>query len=93
MKATINYYRALLQYQSDFSQAEIAAPVLVLWGCQDPALGEELADASRKYCSDIRIRKIPNASHWVNQDVPDAVNKYMEVFLKENPPTDPNYDF
>ncbi len=92
-KAAINYYRALFQYQSDFSRAEISAPVLVLWGCQDQALGEELADACQKYCSDIRIRKIANASHWVNQDVPEAVNKYMELFLKENPVIEQTYDF
>ncbi len=92
-KAAINYYRALFQFQSDFSRAEICAPVLVLWGCQDQALGEDLADACQKYCSDIRIRKIANASHWVNQDVPEAVNKYMDVFLKENPVIEQTLDF
>ena len=89
----MNYYRALLRYQSDFSRAEISAPVLLLWGCQDPALGEELADASQKYCSDIRIQKLPNVSHWINQDAPEAVNKYMDLFLKENPPIEQTYDF
>jgi epoxide hydrolase 4 len=92
-KAAINYYRALFQYQSDFSRAEISAPVLLLWGCQDQALGEELADASSKYCSDIRVKKIPRASHWINQDVPDMVNTLMEVFLNENPITEHIYDF
>ena len=92
-KAAINYYRALFQFQSDFSRAEISSPVLLLWGCQDRALGEELANASQKYCSDIRLRKIPNASHWVNQDVPDIVNTYMDVFLQENPVMEHNYDF
>ncbi len=92
-KAAINYYRALFRYQSDFSRAEISAPVLLLWGCQDHALNEELADATQKYCSDIRIQKIANSSHWINQDVPDAVNKYMELFLKENPVMEHTYDF
>ena len=83
----------MFQYQSDFSRSEISAPVLLLWGCQDRALGEELADASRKYCSDIRVTKIPNASHWVNQDVPEMVNTYMELFLNENPVLEHSYDF
>ncbi len=93
MKAAINYYRAFFRYHADFSRAEITAPVLLLWGCQDRALGDELADASQKYCSDIRVQKIPNSSHWVNQDVPDIVNKYIDTFLKENPVVDHSYDF
>jgi len=93
IKAAINYYRAFFRYQSDFSRAEITAPVLLLWGCLDRALGEEVADASQKYCSDIRIQKIPNASHWINQDVPDVVNKYMDTFLRENPVVEHTYDF
>ena len=89
----MNYYRALFRYQMDFSRAEISAPVLLLWGCQDRFFSEELADASEKYCSDIRVKKIPTASHWVNQDVPEIVNKYIELFLKENPLMEHNYDF
>jgi pimeloyl-ACP methyl ester carboxylesterase len=85
-KSAINYYRALFQYQSDFSRAEITAPVLLLWGCADHSLGEDLADASQKYCSDIRVKKIAGASHWINQDIPDVVNKYMDIFFKEPPP-------
>jgi len=93
MKAAINYYRAFFRYHCDFSRAEITAPVLLLWGCQDRQMGEEFADASQKYCTDIRIQKVPNASHWINQDVPDVVNKYIDVFLKENPVMDHSIDF
>ena len=71
----------------------MSAPVLVIWGCQDTFLGEELADASQKYGSDIRIKKIPNASHWVNQDAPEAVNKYIDLFLKEHPNIEQQLDF
>ncbi|CAF2105771.1 unnamed protein product [Rotaria magnacalcarata] len=92
-KAAVNYFRALFRYQSDFSRAEVTAPVLLLWGCQDPTLCEELADASLKYCSDLRVQKISTSSRWINQDVPDAVNKYMEVFLNENTPSEHTYDF
>jgi pimeloyl-ACP methyl ester carboxylesterase len=63
--------------------ARITVPVLIVWGCQDKALGEELADASAKYCNDVQLKKIRNASHWVQQDTPDEVNQYMETFLNE----------
>ncbi|CAF2891059.1 unnamed protein product [Rotaria sp. Silwood2] len=81
--AAINYYRALFRHQRDDLQAQITVPVLIVWGCQDAALGEELADASQNYCSNVQLKKIQNASHWVNQDVPDEVNQYMEAFLNE----------
>lgn len=45
------------------------------------ALGQELADASRNYCSDVQLKKIQHASHWVQQDEPEIVNQYMESFL------------
>jgi pimeloyl-ACP methyl ester carboxylesterase len=56
---------------------------LIVWGCQDGAITEELADASQKYCNNVQLKKIRNASHWVQQDAPDEVNKYVDDFLKE----------
>ncbi len=82
-KAAINYYRALFRNQKDELQAQITVPVLIVWGCQDGALGEELADGSLKYCNNVQLKKIRNSSHWVQQDVPDEVNEYVEAFLNE----------
>lgn len=93
LTAVFHFYRGLLRYQSDYSRCEITAPVLLLWGCQDPMLCEDLADASKNYCGDIRVKKIRNSSHWINQDVPDIVNKHIEIFLNENPEMEHNYDF
>ncbi|CAF0866902.1 unnamed protein product [Didymodactylos carnosus] len=84
VKAAINYYRASFRYRSKHSVHEpITVPTLLIWGVLDQALGEELADASTNYCHDIRLKKIPNASHWVQQDVPDLCHKYMDEFLNE----------
>lgn len=92
-KAAINYYRAMLQNPQSFSQTELSTPVLLLWAFQDQIFGEELADASSKYCSDIRVKKIINSSRWIHQDVPDMVNKYIDIFLKETQDIEHNYDF
>ncbi|CAF4136746.1 unnamed protein product [Adineta steineri] len=81
--AAINYYRALFRHPRDDLQKRINVPVLIIWGCQDGALGEELADASQTYCSDVCLKKIQNASHWVQQDAPDKVNRYIEAYLNE----------
>lgn len=81
--AAINYYRGLLRYRRDDSKSFIRLPVLIVWGCQDQALGEELADASAEYCSNVQLRKIKHASHWVQQDEPEIVNQFIEAFLSE----------
>lgn len=83
--AAINYYRALFRYPRKDLQKRITVPVLIVWGCKDGALGEELADGSLAYCADVRLKKLPNASHWVQQDAPEAVNAYMEAFLADKP--------
>jgi len=83
-KAALNYYRAMFRYQTDLSRSQVTAPTLLLWGVNDGALGEELADASANFCADIRTRKIANCSHWVQQDRPEDCNKYMDLFLNEH---------
>lgn len=83
MTAATNYYRALLRYQDDRFLAKVTVPVLIIWGCQDQALGEELADASVKCCTNAQLKKIRNASHWVQQDEPEEVNRYIEAFVNE----------
>jgi pimeloyl-ACP methyl ester carboxylesterase len=79
--AALNYYRALVRHPNEAAFGRVTVPVLVIWGCLDGALGEQIADANMRYCDDGELKKIPNASHWVQQDVPDEVNNYMESFL------------
>lgn len=81
--AAINYYRALVRYPNDEFLSTVTVPVLIIWGCQDRALGEELADHSVKCCKNAQLKKIPSASHWVQQDAPDEVNKYIEEFVNQ----------
>ncbi|CAF0819850.1 unnamed protein product [Adineta ricciae] len=92
-KCALNFFRALFRYQSDFSRAEVVAPVLLLWGRNDHRFGEDFAEASQKYCGDIRLKKIAGGSHWINQDMPDVVNKHMELFFNEPPPADPTPEY
>lgn len=90
--AAFNFYRAFHRYPTDLSRTVVIAPVLLLWGCQDPVLSEELADMSKAYCGDIRVVKIAGSSHWINQDVPAQVNRQIELFLAENPETEYTYE-
>jgi epoxide hydrolase 4 len=84
LSSTINYYRALRagSLKSWLSLDPVAKmPVLVVWGEQDFALGKELNQDLARYVPDLTLHFIPDASHWVQQDRPDLVNRYILDFL------------
>jgi epoxide hydrolase 4 len=82
LTATINYYRNMLRPQF-FTQSQqiLEVPTLMIWGEKDTALGKELTYGTEAYVRDFQIKYIPNCSHWVQQERPDLVNKYMHDFL------------
>ena len=55
----------------------------MIWGENDTALGKELTYGTEAYVEDLRIRYIPNCSHWVQQEQPDLVNQHIREFLKQ----------
>jgi epoxide hydrolase 4 len=81
----LNYYRAALR-QSPRKALErmspIDAPVLVIWGERDRALGSELAEPDRKMVPNARVERLPQATHWVQHDAPERVNELLVEFLK-----------
>ena len=85
LTSAINYYRAVPRRASMEFSAKLnpvaKMPVMVIWGEQDTALGKELNDRLEYYVPDVTLHFIPDASHWVQQDCPDLVNRYMLDFL------------
>ena len=85
LTAMVNYYRALFRAPSLRVLADldpvVRPPTLVVWGEQDFALGNELLDGLPRYVPDLTVRRIADASHWVQQDRPDLVNRYLAGFL------------
>lgn len=82
MTAMLNYYRNVTQQRllsQDWSVLEI--PTLMIWGEDDTALGKELTYGTEAYVRNLRIKYIPNCSHWVQQEQPQLVNQYMRDFL------------
>ncbi len=78
----VNWYRAMGRYAwRDLGMPRIDRPTLLIWGEQDKALGPELTRDQERYCSDLRVERIPDASHWVQQDAPEAVNRHLLAFL------------
>ncbi len=55
----------------------IAAETLVVWGERDAHLGAELAEPSPRLVPRCRVVRIPEASHWVQNDAPEIVNREL----------------
>ena len=59
----------------------IRVPTLVIWGEQDVALTLSLLDGLEDYVPDLKVIRIPGATHWVQNDDPDSVNRYISEFV------------
>ncbi|XP_077989005.1 epoxide hydrolase 3-like isoform X2 [Glandiceps talaboti] len=81
--AMVNYYRAAVRYPPAGKPKSpiITSPTLLIWGAEDKALDISLTEGLEKYVSDITVKLVPNASHWVQQDRPDETNRLMREFL------------
>jgi pimeloyl-ACP methyl ester carboxylesterase len=61
---------------------KIAAPTLLIWGEQDVALGKELTIGMEPLMSGpFEVRYIPDSGHWVQQEQPELVNRWLLEFL------------
>ena len=80
--AMIDYYRAAVRLGSKQGElAPISAPTLVIWGQGDRYLGPKLAEPHHEDVPDLRIERLPDASHWVHHDEAERVNELLVDFL------------
>ena len=79
----MNYIRASLRQPSRIGQKKVpeGVSVLLIWGTRDGALSKEMAEMSRAYAEDFQLKFIEGASHWVQQDEPELVNKFIWSFV------------
>jgi epoxide hydrolase 4 len=84
LTAAINYYRAALRYRREGQRSlrRITAPTLLLWGERDRYLGLALLEGLEPWVPDLRVRRIPDSSHWVQNDAPEQVNAALLAFLR-----------
>ena len=83
LKAALDYYRENLRSNGMAlaSAARTDAETLVIWGMQDPALGAVLLDGLERFAPRVHIHRIAYASHWVQNEAPEEVNKVLLDFL------------
>ena len=85
LTAALNYYRALFRRNPLKARAllrRIEAPVMVIWGERDRYLGKDLAEPDPTWVPNLRVERLPDASHFVAEDRPDEVNSLLIEFLK-----------
>jgi epoxide hydrolase 4 len=82
----INYYRAALRRSPGKTLAlmkPIQAQTLVIWGMRDRHIGSELAEPAPEWVPNVRVERIPEATHWVQHDAPERVNELLLGFFND----------
>jgi epoxide hydrolase 4 len=84
LSGMLNYYRAALRQSPRRAlnrMRPIEMPVLVIWGERDRHLGSELARPKPQWVPNVRVERLPEATHWVHHDAPERVNELLREFL------------
>ncbi|MEJ5185536.1 MAG: alpha/beta hydrolase [Candidatus Geothermincolales bacterium] len=93
LTAALNYYRASFRRillappskaLSRIPSLRVTCPTLVIWGMEDRAFHPSLLDEIPDYVSGpFQLRTIERCSHWVQQERPDEVNRFLMEFLSD----------
>jgi epoxide hydrolase 4 len=80
LAGAVNYYRAAVRCPPK-RRVRTDAPTLVIWGELDAALSTGLLDGLERYATDLRIERMPDAGHWVQNEAPAEVTRLLLEFL------------
>jgi pimeloyl-ACP methyl ester carboxylesterase len=78
--AMIHWYRALLREMP--ARAAVSVPTRILWGARDRFLMSAMAAESLKYCDHGELFEFPEATHWVQHEEPERVNRLLIEFFR-----------
>jgi epoxide hydrolase 4 len=84
LTAALNYYRAAFRHRGEQARAlrPVVAPTLLIWGERDRYLGVRLTERLEGWVPDLRVERLPEASHWVQSDAPEQVNQLLVEFFR-----------
>jgi pimeloyl-ACP methyl ester carboxylesterase len=90
----LNYYRASPLHPPEEGSApagatpeldpalfKVRVPTMVIWGERDEALLPGNLQGLEAHVSDLRVRRIQDASHWIVHERPALVNRLIREFL------------
>ncbi len=94
LTGALNYYRSSPFYppggqetaapvQLDAKQFFVKVPTLVIWGEADQALLPGNLDGLERHVADLRVVRVPDASHWIVHEQPALVNELIRNFIAE----------
>jgi pimeloyl-ACP methyl ester carboxylesterase len=84
LTAAVNYYRAAFRGGPNRvarSVRRINVPTLLIWGERDRYLVPELTLGLERWVADLRVERLPRATHWVQHDEPETVNGLLLKFV------------
>lgn len=89
LSAAIAHYRHLLAPQNlgrYFGKTlPVTAPTLVLWGADDGLLSHRFTEGLEKViAAPFHLKRIPQCGHWIQQEVPQTVNRELLKFLRHS---------
>ncbi|MGP3740011.1 alpha/beta fold hydrolase [Bacillus sp. 4A_MP2] len=78
----LNWYRGIKKggFEKPISK-RILVPVRMIWGMEDKFLSRKLAKETIKICPNGQLIFVDDATHWINHEKPDVVNKLILEFL------------
>ena len=84
MTGMVNWYRAAALYRLPSLPKDLRVRVrtLMIWGMKDVALTHRMARPSMDYCDDGRLVLFEDATHWVQYDEAEEVNRLLIEFFK-----------
>jgi pimeloyl-ACP methyl ester carboxylesterase len=80
----LNWYRVIIQKTPPpLKNPRISIPTLLVWGAKDSFLVRNMALPSIDLCDQGRLVFFEEATHWVQHEEPDQVNRLLIDFLNE----------
>jgi len=93
LTCALNFYRASPLYPPEAGEVTAAdrltldpapfrvrVPTLVIWGERDEALLPGNLDGLEDQVSELTVRRVPDASHWVVHERPELIHRYIREF-------------
>jgi epoxide hydrolase 4 len=82
LTAMLSWYRAPRWSARSLRPERIRVPLRVIWGDRDHFLESGLVDAGLTLCDYGEAFHIPEATHWVQHEEPEQVNRLLIKFLQ-----------
>ncbi|MGH6782223.1 MAG: alpha/beta fold hydrolase [Ensifer adhaerens] len=95
VRAGLSYYQASAMHPAAVRKAgpgavtfddaafTVRVPTLVIWGERDRFLLTACLDGLERYVPDLRVERIPDATHWVVHEEGAKVNRLIADFVTE----------